>query len=84
MVTEERKKQIAETCRAWVAEQTCTKAHQFTVGSCIACERDELMKALQGMVDLYTTLINSGDAGNWDPESDKPVIAARAALANAS
>lgn len=40
-----------------------------------------LESALTGLVDHYTALINSGDAGNWDPETDAPVIAARHALA---
>jgi len=46
MVTEERKKELAGQCRAWVAGQTCTKAHRFIVGSCIACERDDLLEKL--------------------------------------
>ncbi len=37
-------------------------------------------EALVGMVETYTSLINSGDAGHWDPEKDEPVIAARSAL----
>jgi hypothetical protein len=43
----------------------------------------ELYEALQGMLDHYTTLINSGDAGNWDPEEEPQVIAAREALTKA-
>jgi len=39
-----------------------------------------LRSALLGMVDHYTQLVNSGDAGNWDPEKEPVVIAARAAL----
>jgi hypothetical protein len=41
---------------------------------------DELRKALGGMVDLYTGMINSGDCGNWNPEDDSQVIAARKVL----
>ena len=32
------------------------------------------------MVNHYVSLVNSGDAGFWDPESEEPVIAARKAL----
>lgn len=42
-----------------------------------------LLAALHGMVDTYTALVNSGDAGNWDPEKDVPVVEARAAIAEA-
>jgi len=41
---------------------------------------DPLKQALIGMVDMYTAMINSGDCGNWDPEGDKEVMAARVAL----
>lgn len=45
--------------------------------------RQELVGALRGMTEHYCALINSGDCGNWNPEADAPVIAARAALKNA-
>ncbi len=37
-------------------------------------------KALSAILDRYTGLVNSGDAGNWDSETEPEVIAARAAL----
>ncbi|WP_458763622.1 hypothetical protein [Cupriavidus basilensis] len=43
-----------------------------------------LLTALRGLVDHYVTLINSGDCGNWDPETEPQVIAARAAIAQAT
>jgi hypothetical protein len=43
----------------------------------------ELLEALNAMINHYTSLINSGDAGNWDPEEESEVIAARAAIAKA-
>jgi hypothetical protein len=43
----------------------------------------DLYEALDGMLNRYTTLVNSGDAGFWNPETDAEVIAARAALARA-
>jgi hypothetical protein len=36
--------------------------------------------ALSGLLKRYTSLVNSGDCGNWNPEEEPEVIAARAAL----
>lgn len=44
-------------------------------------QRDCLLAALQGMTERYTALVNCGDCGNWDPESEAVVIAARAVIA---
>ena len=49
--------------------------------SCGCCTRKELADALESMTERYTDLVNSGDAGFWNPETDKPVIQARAVLA---
>jgi len=38
-------------------------------------------RALHGLLEKYVSLINSGDAGSWNPEEESEVIAARAALA---
>ncbi len=45
-------------------------------------ERDkaELEKALHNMTEHYADLINSGDAGNWNPEEEPVVISAREQL----
>jgi hypothetical protein len=43
----------------------------------------DLLEALIAMINHYTGLINSGDAGNWDPETESKVIIARAAIAKA-
>lgn len=43
----------------------------------------ELLEALQGMLERYVSLVNSGDAGFWDCETEPEVIAARAAIAKA-
>jgi hypothetical protein len=40
-----------------------------------------LVSALIGMVEMYADLVNSGDAGFWDPEKVDEVKQARAALA---
>ena len=44
----------------------------------------EMYAALQGLVNHYVALINSGDAGSWNPEEEPVVAAARAALAKAT
>ena len=44
----------------------------------------QLKDALIDMLDHYVGLVNSGDAGNWNPETETKVIAARAAIAAAT
>lgn len=41
----------------------------------------DLYAALEAMLDHYVSTVNSGDCGNWDPETEDVVKAARAALA---
>jgi hypothetical protein len=55
-------------------------AHAY--GYAMAAGPDTLA-ALKGSIDAYVQLINSGDAGRWDPETDDHVIAGRAAIAKA-
>jgi hypothetical protein len=43
----------------------------------------DLLAALQAMLERYTALVNSGDAGNWDPEIEDAVVDARAAIKKA-
>ncbi len=43
----------------------------------------ELLASLRVMLHRYLELVNSGDAGNWNPEGDDCVIAARAAILKA-
>lgn len=40
-----------------------------------------MLEALKDMVNMYVELVNSGDAGFWDPEKVPQVIQARAAIA---
>ncbi len=42
-----------------------------------------LVDALAQMTEHYVSLINSGDAGNWNPEEEPEVIKAREALKKA-
>jgi hypothetical protein len=44
----------------------------------------DLYEALAGVVELYVELVNSGDAGFWDPEEVSAIVAARAALRKAN
>lgn len=39
-----------------------------------------VVSALESLLEHYTFMVNSGDCGNWDPEKEEVVIAARAAL----
>lgn len=41
----------------------------------------DILDALELLLASYVSLVNSGDAGQWNPETDTEVIAARAALA---
>lgn len=41
-----------------------------------------VIEALNGLLNHYCELVDSGDAGHWDPEEDKPVIKAREALSS--
>ncbi len=41
----------------------------------------KMEEALRDMLDKYTSLVNCGDCGFWDPELEPEVIAARAAIA---
>lgn len=40
----------------------------------------KLTEALEQMIEHYTSLVNCGDCGNWDPEEEDAVKTARAAL----
>lgn len=43
-------------------------------------ENDKLRISLKQMLKAYCDLVNSGDAGDWDPEGDQVVINARSVL----
>ena len=44
----------------------------------------QLRTALARLLDRYVSLVNCGDCGNWNPETETEVIAARAALAKSA
>lgn len=41
---------------------------------------ERLREALGGLLDHYVQLVNCGDCGFWNPETEPPVILARTAL----
>lgn len=43
----------------------------------------DLLEALERFVENYVDMVNSGDCGNWNPETEVKVINARAAIAKA-
>lgn len=43
--------------------------------------QNELLAALKGVLERYAGLVNCGDCGFWDIESEPEVIAARKAIA---
>ena len=53
-------------------ETPCYQHESWMVG--------ELRKALNDMVEMYIGMVNSGDCGNWNPEEDEEVVAARKVL----
>jgi hypothetical protein len=65
----------------WVGEEQAETVAELL---CRGERYDELVKALTGLLERYTSLVNCGDCGNWDPETEDDVIAARAALMSVS
>ena len=47
----------------------------------LALKADACVAALRALLDRYTDLVSCGDCGNWNPDQEDQVIAARAALA---
>lgn len=43
----------------------------------------DLLASLRVLVGVYVALVNSGDCGNWNPETEPQVIEARAAITKA-
>lgn len=54
----------------------------IATGRLIAAAPD-LADALATMLERYVSLVNCGDCGNWDPETEDEVKSARAALSRA-
>ncbi len=68
--------------------QCFTCGYEFKTGldgshSCtriLGLNNNLLSEALTEITGMYCDLINSGDCGNWDPETDSEVIKSRKAL----
>jgi hypothetical protein len=55
---------------------------QQTIEVAVAEERERCAKALADLLDRYVELVVSGDCGNWNPEKEPEVVAARAVLSS--
>lgn len=54
----------------------------FVINACN--NHHALVEALKAVTALWCDLVNSGDAGNWNPEEDEPIMLARKALKEAT
>lgn len=50
----------------------------------LAASAPDLLAALKTFLEKYVEMVDSGDCGFWDPETEEKVIAARAAIAKAT
>lgn len=71
----------------------CERATEWNWGHCqtpsianakLISAAPDLLAALQTFVGKYVEMVDSGDCGFWDPETEEKVIAARAAIAKAT
>lgn len=62
----------------WIGEKVIAMMRENEL---LKQQRHMLLGELVNMVDRYTALVNSGDCGNWNPETEDDVIAARRAIA---
>lgn len=69
----------ADGTKGCVCAPRSVKALRASAASAEALSR-RLHDALRGLLDRYTALVNSGDCGFWNPETDNEVITARAVL----
>lgn len=60
---------------------TLREEHQIKIGGIV---ENPCREALVNLLDHYVALVNSGDAGNWNPEEELCVKAARKALSNSN
>lgn len=61
----------------------CATGEGAMENACLISAAPDLLDALKTFVAEYVELVESGDAGNWNPETEAKVIAARAAIAKA-
>ena len=85
--TETMTRELAEALideKASVAYYETKLAESEAEVSRLTAERDAARDAALGMVRMYSQLVNSGDAGFWDPEEVEEVKAVRAAFGGGS
>lgn len=51
--------------------------------SSVVVAAPDLLEALQSLTERYIVLAASGDCGHWNPEEEKVIIRAKAAIAKA-
>lgn len=56
----------------------------FKANARLIAAAPELLEALTEMLERYVSLVNSGDAGKWNPEDEPQVQQARAAIRKAT
>jgi hypothetical protein len=57
------------------------RINHFVSAAIEAADKITTLKiALKGITDRYTSLVNSGDCGFWNPEKEDEVIVSRAAM----
>lgn len=86
----------ADNCDGWnvaetgdvsftfVDDEVCELSYEERVANAhLIASAPELYEALAAMTQAYADLVNCGDCGNWNPETDSEVIEARRVLAKA-
>ncbi len=64
-------------------DDTDNLARSVVANAHLIASAPELLQALEVFLESYVRDARSGDWGNWDPEQEPEVIAARAAIAKA-
>ena len=59
------------------------RTHRAIANRNLIASAPDLYEALEAILEKYTQLVNCGDCGFWDPETEGEVIAARSALCRA-
>ena len=64
--------------------QSCYRGSAETIADAhLIASAPDIYKALEDLLDRYVGLVECGDCGNWDAETEEEVIASRTALTKA-